>query len=146
MLAKKKSLIFCLFETWGGGGGGKNRIVSNIPKNERFFCYFWKKKIAHFFRFSRQRWGGGRQFFSCLEKTKYERFFFCKHPLKSFIANEIWRPMCRWGCYQLMSANKFFYDRGQFLQLWQEQGLHNLLDDTWERTYDINEKNSLRCI
>ena len=38
--------------------------------------------------------------------------------------------MCRWGCYQLMSANEFFYDRGQFFELLQERGLHKLLNDT----------------
>ena len=37
MLAKKQSLIFCLFKTKGGGRGGEIKIVFKNPKNELLF-------------------------------------------------------------------------------------------------------------
>ena len=41
---KKKSLILCLFETGGGGGGRPKLNCLENPENERFFFLFQGKK------------------------------------------------------------------------------------------------------
>ena len=57
------------------------RIVFKSPKNERFLV-IQEEKLAYFLRCSRKKLGGEEAaIFSCLDKTKYERFFFSKHPL-----------------------------------------------------------------
>ena len=66
MLAKKKSLIFCLLETGGGGGGGKIKIVFPNPKMSDFFLKLKNK--------------GKNQ--DCLHLTKNELFFLNKKKRK----------------------------------------------------------------
>ena len=48
MLAKKKSLIFCLLETGGGRGGGKIKIVFINPKMSDFFLKLKNRKKSRF--------------------------------------------------------------------------------------------------
>ena len=65
------------------GEGGKNRIVSNKPKNERFFVVF-RGKNRSFLEVFETKGGGEAGIFNSLNETKYERFLFCKHPVLSF--------------------------------------------------------------
>ena len=66
MLAKKKSLIFCLLKTGGGRGGGKIKIVFINPKMSDFFPKLKNK--------------GKNQ--DCLHLTKNELFFLNKKKRK----------------------------------------------------------------
>ena len=54
------------------------------PENERFFGISKENSLT--FEIFETKGVGGGDFFSCLEKTKYERFLFCKHPLSEHFA------------------------------------------------------------
>ena len=43
MLAKNKTLIFCLLETGGGEGGGEIKIVFKILKMSDFLVERWEQ-------------------------------------------------------------------------------------------------------
>ena len=59
---KKKSLIFCLLKTGGGGEGRPNQNCLQNPKNERFFLLNWGKnqpKKSLIFEVLKTKGGGG---------------------------------------------------------------------------------------
>ena len=68
------------------GGGAKSKLFLKVKKNELFCWHFMKKsenKKAHFLGFGDKGWEGWRQLCNCLQETKYELLFFCKHSLVS---------------------------------------------------------------
>ena len=62
----------------------KIRIVFETPENERFFGYFGGKTLLVFEMLKTKV--GVVAIFNCLDETKHEGFFFCKHPLTSQLA------------------------------------------------------------
>ena len=81
MLATKKNRSYFVFSRQGVGGRAAKMELSRKSRKWAIFLLFQGKKSLIFRGFWDKGWGGGRQFCSCLEKTKYERFLFCKHPL-----------------------------------------------------------------
>ena len=57
---------------------------------------------------------GGRQFGDCLEKTKNERFFFCKHPL-----------LLRFNCSVTPTLSPKSYEHTDVSEFLRGGGMHN---------------------
>ena len=100
MLAKKKTLIFCLLETGGGGGGvakSPNQNCLQKPRMSGFF--FWGENINQknrsFLRFWRQK--GGWAIWTLSWEDKLGAIFFCKHPLgwRYFFSDCIFVKFCK---------------------------------------------------
>ena len=76
MLAKQKTLIFCILKT--GGEGRPNQNCLKIPKMSDFL-FELTKKIAYFEGFEEKRVGGG-DFIIVFRRQNMSEFFLCKHP------------------------------------------------------------------
>ena len=78
---KKKSLIFCLLET-GGGGGRSNQNCLQKPKNERFFLQIWIKsrKKSLIFEVLKTK-GGGAAICELSREDKIWTIFFLQASL-----------------------------------------------------------------
>ena len=77
---QNKNRSYFVFPRQGVGGRAAKIELSRKSRKWAIFLLFHGKKSLIFRGFWDKGWGGGRQFCSYLEKTKYERFFFASIP------------------------------------------------------------------